>query len=259
MWWPGYAPAATTALGWGSVLQPAPACVPVSQGPAQRNWLWLPWFYLFGLNLNLYVMLQSCFHTWLDCKLERECAFLTTAKYDWRWEYHTSCNLLLNGYDACGWLRTWADGQIRQMHRSYAGRLFPASSPLQLGLKDTCSKCLRGGLSVHHLSEHCSAENPAACLGRVARVESLGMTMTLKRVSAGLGSFSTGSVSSSSSRTAARGLLEKWGGCRNDRPFQYAGWSPLWSLRHICTCLLGNVEWVQSKNWGTRKCKWPAG
>lgn len=168
MWWPGYAPAATTALGWGSVLLPAPLCVPVSQVPAQRNWLWLPWFYLFGINLNLYVMLQSCFHTWLDCKLERECAFLTTAKYDWRWGYHTSCSLLLNGYGACGWLRTWADGQIRQIHRSYAGRLFPAYSPLQLGLKDTCSKCLRAGLSVHHLLEHCSAENLAACPGRVA-------------------------------------------------------------------------------------------
>lgn len=107
-------------------------------------------------------------HTaWLQIEVERECAFLTTAKYDWRWGYHIPCNLLLNGHNACGWLRASAHGQIRQTNRSCAGRLFPAYSPLWLGLKDTRSKCLREGLSVHHHLEPCGTESLAACLRRV--------------------------------------------------------------------------------------------
>ena len=93
--------------------------------------------------------------------------FLTTAKYDRRWGYHTSCNLLLDGYNACGWLRASADTQIGQTQVSYACRLYPAYSPLQFDLQDTCSKGFRKGLSVYHFLGHCSAENLAACPGGV--------------------------------------------------------------------------------------------
>lgn len=119
---------------------------------------------------------------------------LTTAEYDWTWEYHVSCNLPLDDYKACSWLSASAATQIRATWLSYARRLYPAYSLPQFDLQDTHSKGFRKGSSVYHFSGHRSTDKPAAYPGgwlfpAHPSVESLRMKMDLKRVVCWLGEF----------------------------------------------------------------------
>ena len=131
----------------------------------QRGLRRLLWFYLPGIYWNLHLMLQPCFRTFLDCKLERECVLLTRAECDWRWACHLSCSLLLDGCNACSWWSASADPWVREMSLSYARRRNPVHSPRQLGSQDTFSKGFSEGSPASRSSGRRGAESPAASPG----------------------------------------------------------------------------------------------
>lgn len=183
--------------------------------------------------------------SWLQVEVEGECMFLTTAKLNWRWGV---AHILQS---SVGWLHfvrlikciSWYTN-VTRLRRQTIPCLFPSpiwsARHLQQRLQKRivclllrpllCRKpgslCRQGGNSQHILV-----------------LKASGWRWIWRGCLLAWWVFPLGQWAHPACARLHECSCwhEGWGRWRNDHPFHYTGWSPLWSFRHVCTCLLGSI------------------